>query len=100
MSLPAAVCVVGAGGHCKVVIATLRAAGHRVEGVFDDDTRKHGTRVLGVPVVGPVRALPRRPGALAVIALGDNRSRERMARQLRGVQWAPAVAHPGSVVHP
>ncbi|MBN1877732.1 MAG: transferase, partial [Anaerolineae bacterium] len=34
------VCVLGAGGHAKVVISTLQAAGYRVEAVYDDDAQK------------------------------------------------------------
>ena len=51
MSRPVA--VLGAGGHAKVVIATLQAAGRTVRGCFDDAVGAHGTSILGVPVLGP-----------------------------------------------
>jgi len=88
--------VLGAGGHAKVVIATLRAAGQEVAGVLDDDASRHGTTVLGVPVAGPVE---RATGGEAVVAIGDNAVRKRIAEALPDVRWATAV-HPSAVVHP
>src|SRR5271166_203560 len=45
--------IVGAGGHAKVVIDTLRATETvDVLGVLDDDRTRQGTEVLGVPVRG------------------------------------------------
>jgi D-arabinose 1-dehydrogenase-like Zn-dependent alcohol dehydrogenase len=46
---PDAVAVLGVGGHAKVVIATLQAAGFTVAAVFDDDRSKQGSRLLSVP---------------------------------------------------
>ena len=90
--------VIGAGGHAKVVIATLQAAGETVAGVLDDDAARHGTVVLGVPVVGPV-ARAAQGEHEAIVAVGDNRTRQRIVRSLPGVTWATAV-HPSAVVHP
>ena len=88
--------VIGAGGHAKVVIATLHAAGREVAGVLDDDAAKHGTTVLGVPVVGPVE---RAAGGEAIVAVGHNAVRKRIVEALPEVRWATAV-HPSAVVHP
>ena len=90
--------VIGGGGHAKVVIATLQAMGTEVVGVLDDDAAKHGTSLLGVPVVGPVE---RAYGGEheAVIAVGANAVRRRIAERLAGVRFATAV-HPSVVVHP
>lgn len=90
--------VIGGGGHAKVVIATLQAAGVDVAGVLDDDAAKHGTTLLGVPVVGPVERAAE-GGHEAVIAVGDNAVRRRIAERLAGVRFATAV-HPAAVVHP
>lgn len=87
--------VIGAGGHAKVVIATLQAVGREVAGVLDDDAAKHGRAVLGVPVVGPVE---RAAGGEAIIAIGHNAVRKRIADALPEVHWATAV-HPSAVVH-
>src|SRR6056297_307029 len=88
--------VIGAGGHAKVVIATLQASGRDVAGVLDDDAAKHGTTVLGVPVLGPVE---RAAGGEALVAIGNNAVRKRIAEALPEVRWASAV-HPSAVVHP
>ena len=93
-----AVYVVGASGHAKVVISTLRAAGHEVLGAFDDDPCKEGQTILGVPVLGAVARLRGRAGARAVIAIGDNRVRKSMVELLPDVAWV-TIVHPGAYVH-
>jgi sugar O-acyltransferase (sialic acid O-acetyltransferase NeuD family) len=90
--------VVGAGGHSKVVIATLREAGHRVAGVFDDNPALWGQSVLGGPVLGPLSKLPDRAPATAVLAVGDNDIRRNLARRLPGLKWI-TVVHPRAYVH-
>lgn len=93
------VIVVGAGGHGKVVVATLEAAGHRVAEVWDDDPERWGAELLGVPVRGPVaERAAGSEGRPAVLGIGDNRTRKRLAAELPLV-WIPAV-HPSAVVHP
>ncbi len=52
--------IVGAGGHAIVVADALLAAGERVLGFTDADTRRHGTRICGLPVLGDDRVLARR----------------------------------------
>lgn len=91
--------VVGAGGHAKVVVATLQAAGYDVRGLFDSDASLHGTEVLGTPVLGSDDD-PRLEGAPAVVAIGSNRVRRMVAQKLEGrVEWVTPV-HPSAVVHP
>ena len=89
------VLVVGASGHGKVVIATLRAAGVQIAGLLDDAPEAAG--VLGVPVVGTSARLAGFSGE-AVLAIGSNRIRQRLAAQYPGVAWITAV-HPSAVVH-
>jgi UDP-perosamine 4-acetyltransferase len=95
--------VIGGGGHAKVVIATLRAAGEfAIAGVLDDDPRCQGTRILGVEIVADMslETLPRRGVERAVIAIGANRTRARVAERCAGrVAWATAV-HPRACVAP
>ena len=93
------VLVVGAGGHGKVVVATLQAAGHRVAEVWDDDPRRWRAGLLGVPVRGPIAEHAREnEGIPAVLGIGDNRTRQHLVGELR-LRWIPAV-HPAAVVHP
>jgi sugar O-acyltransferase (sialic acid O-acetyltransferase NeuD family) len=92
------IAVVGAGGHAKVVVATLLASGFEVKWILDDDVSKHGVKVLGVPVSGPVAALADIACAGAVLAIGDNRARQRLARELKA-PWV-SVVHSAAWVDP
>jgi acetyltransferase EpsM len=92
--------VVGAGGHAKVVLALCKAAGIKVDRVVDDDLARDGSTLLDVPVCAPTREhLPR--GARAVIAIGDNAARQRVAQELDDIvgQWVTLV-HPRACVDP
>jgi sugar O-acyltransferase (sialic acid O-acetyltransferase NeuD family) len=71
--------VLGAGGHAKIVVSTLRAAGWRVAALYDDDESKHGTTVLGVEVRGLISDVPSSGAVNAVIAIGDVKRRCQMA---------------------
>ncbi|NUP07119.1 MAG: acetyltransferase [Polyangiaceae bacterium] len=87
--------VIGAGGHAKVIVGLLHALGARIEACFDDDATKRGQQILGVPI----RSLTELPTeALAVLAIGNNRTRQRLARELPCV-WASLV-HPTAFVDP
>ncbi len=91
-----AVAVVGAGGHGVVVVALLRELGLPVVAVLDDDRAKWGGSLLGVEVRGPVAELPA-TARRAVLAVGDNRQRRRLARALEA-EWLTLV-HPRAWVH-
>lgn len=97
MSGKRAVHVVGAGGHAKVVIATLQAAGFDVEAAWDDDARRRGGEILGVPIRGPIEAVPEQ--ATVVVAIGSNAARRAVVARLPQRTFVP-VAHPSAVVHP
>ncbi|HEV8628838.1 MAG TPA: NeuD/PglB/VioB family sugar acetyltransferase [Thermoanaerobaculia bacterium] len=88
------VLVLGAGGHAKVVVATLQAAGAEVAAVLDDAPGRQGASLGGVPVGGPVAAVI---GGAAICAIGDNRARQGVVAGL-ATAWATAV-HPSAVVH-
>lgn len=90
--------VLGSGGHAKVVIATLQAAGWQVVGAFDDAPERRGGAVLGAPVLGPLEAALGAEADGAVLAIGDNRARRAIAGRLE-LPWI-SVAHPDAVVHP
>ena len=91
MSKP--VVVIGAGGHAKVVIAALRAAGRQVIGCAVRDVADAHGNVLGVPLVSE-DALP--PGVELILGTGDNRLRQRLAAKLPG-PWTTCV-HPAATV--
>jgi sugar O-acyltransferase (sialic acid O-acetyltransferase NeuD family) len=90
--------VIGSGGHATVVIATAEAAGFRIASVHDDAESRWGQRVLGHAVAGPTSAVLEDPSALAVLAIGDNTVRRRLAVRAR-CRFA-TVIHPTAVVHP
>ncbi len=90
--------VLGAGGHGKVVVATLDAAGRRPTSIYDDDSETHGTEILGVPVVGTLADVAGHPELEAILGIGDNAVRPRVARGL-SLRWISAV-HPRAHVHP
>lgn len=91
--------VIGAGGHAKVVIATLREIGYTVKAAFDDDAQKWGKDLLGVPIVGSPTQLENLPEPRAVIAIGTNNLRKAVAERYPRVEWLTAV-HPTACVHP
>lgn len=93
------VCVVGGGGHAKVVVGTLQAAGYGVRAVFDDDPGKWGSGLLGVPVRGAAGEIEGLHSARTVLAVGDNASRKRLAERFRVADWV-TVVHPEAFVHP
>jgi sugar O-acyltransferase (sialic acid O-acetyltransferase NeuD family) len=86
------VTLVGAGGHAKVVLGTAQAAGIEVDGVLDDDPARWGQRLLDLPISGPCASALEDPGAHVVLAIGDNRARQRLA--------AGARCHFDTLVHP
>jgi UDP-perosamine 4-acetyltransferase len=97
------VIIVGAGGHGRVVLDILRTAGgHRVVGFLDANPDLHGTDVAGVPVLGHLNVLPKlkaRGISGAIVAIGDNRVRQRYADKLTaaGLELVQAI-HPSAVI--
>jgi len=91
------ICVIGAGGHSKVVISTLRESGYVVENVFDDDVAKFNTTILGVPIVVPVSKIKNYSGRRAVVAIGSNEIRSRTVEKFQNVEWI-TVVHPRAFV--
>lgn len=94
------VLVVGAGGHAKVVIESLRAAGFGVAGVLDADSTRRS--VVGAQVIGEDADLPRLRGeglTHAIVALGDNAMRERLRAEVLAAGFTLVNAvHPAAVL--
>ncbi len=99
------VVILGAGGHGKVVLDIIREAGrYDPVGFVDADTRLTGTKVGGLPVLGPLNVLPKlrqQKVAHAIVAIGDNRTRLRYgnAVEAEGFELINAV-HPTAFVSP
>jgi UDP-perosamine 4-acetyltransferase len=96
--------ICGSGGHAKVIIEILREAGiYRPIGCVAPSGTGTSS-VLGVPIVGDDDQLPplRQAGIVyAFVALGDNRLRARLLRQLQqlGFELACAVS-PAATISP
>jgi sugar O-acyltransferase (sialic acid O-acetyltransferase NeuD family) len=90
--------VLGGGGHAKVVIATLQSFGVSIAGIFDDDERKVGKDLLGADIIGPTpnRSWWSKEARRAIIAIGDNRRREKLSQL--AASWVIAQ-HENAVVH-
>lgn len=99
------VVVVGAGGHGRVILDILRAAGqHRPVGFIDADPALTDTKVAGLPVFGHLNVLPKlrqqRIGG-AIIAIGDSSARMSYARLMKdhGFELINAI-HPSATLSP
>lgn len=86
----------GAGGHAKVILDILRARNVAVDFVCDDNPAL--TEFCGLPVARTC-AVP--AGATAIVSIGRNETRRKIADALRGNVAAFATAvHPSAVVSP
>jgi len=92
------VVVIGAGGHAKVVISALQAAGITVDVALDEDEGKWGSEILNVPVEGPTNLIRKMENVAAVIAIGSNSIRKKIALEYSNVRWL-TVIHPKAYVH-
>jgi UDP-perosamine 4-acetyltransferase len=99
---PRDVIVIGAGGHCKVVLDVLRATGWQPAGILDPSPSR--PEVLGIPVLGGdemATELRDRGYKRAIVAIGKNSLRRQIAQLLveTGFDLVTAV-HPAAVVSP
>jgi sugar O-acyltransferase (sialic acid O-acetyltransferase NeuD family) len=100
------VLILGAGGHGQVVadiLLRMQETGTGVVpiGYLDDNPALAGEQLLGLPILGTVADL----GAIAhdalVVAIGDNRIRQRLFESLRAQGERFVVAHhPSAVIAP
>jgi sugar O-acyltransferase (sialic acid O-acetyltransferase NeuD family) len=94
--------VLGANGHGMVVCDILGiATGPRPAGFFDDDPSLHGTRILGLPVVGAIEEAAGRGVRQIAMGIGDNAARRRIFERVLELGLQPVTAvHPSGVVSP
>jgi sugar O-acyltransferase (sialic acid O-acetyltransferase NeuD family) len=78
--------LLGAGGAAREIAEAARATdSFDVLGYLDDDPGRHGSRLAGLPVIGPLAAIDDHPNALVVAAMGNPgavRSRETVVARL------------------
>jgi len=89
--------ILGAGGHAKVVIATLRALGVYEVRILDENPNVWGQSLLGIPVAGGFDLL--KPGDTAHLAIGSNVARQSLHHRFGGVVWE-TIIHPTACVCP
>lgn len=92
-----AVIVIGAGGHARPVLEALRLLGIPVAALLDEAPSR--PPVLGQAVNGGLDLLGAIPAAGAVIAIGHNATRLRLAEVARAAGLAlPTLVHPAALV--
>jgi sugar O-acyltransferase (sialic acid O-acetyltransferase NeuD family) len=98
--------VLGASGHGQVVadvVYQMWNKGRELEivGFLDDDPALAGTRVLGLPVLGPLADLPATPHDCLILGIGDNATRARIYAELTAARKRFITAiHPSVVIAP
>lgn len=90
--------VIGAGGHAKVVIDALAIINEPVTGIIDDNPAMLGKIIADLTVVAGTNQLQQMP-ARGILAVGDNRVRERLQKKLTHIHWI-TVIHPRAYVAP
>jgi len=101
-----AVVVYGAGGQARVLLELMDRAGIcPIAGLVDDNPDFWGTKIDGIPILGPIEKLPSliRVNRIhrAVIAVGNNLMRKKFADHARanGLRL-PVLIHPQAYVSP
>lgn len=93
--------VLGAGEAARLLLAGLQQQGWVVLGLLDDDRSKHGARINGVPVIGPLALLAGKPswGAAThvVVAMpAATRTQRRRALDLAAGTGLPVLTVPSA----
>lgn len=100
------VLIVGAGGHGEVVADILfkmwtRGLDIELEGFLDDDENLLGKRIMGLRVLGPVKAVNEIAHDAIIVAVGENAIRKRFFEVLQaaGENFMTAI-HPSAILAP
>ena len=93
--------VLGAGEAARLLLAGLQQQGWVVLGLLDDDRTKHGARINGVPVLGPLDALAGKPAwgtaTHVVVAMpAATRAQRRRALDLAAATGLPVLTVPSA----
>lgn len=95
--------VVGAGGHCRVVLSILlHYEQYRVTGIVDKYPENKGEKILGSIIqftVEDLKDIYREGIKNAVIAIGDNNERKALYNELSEIGFnIPTVKHPTALI--
>lgn len=92
--------IIGGGGHARVLIDALQAAGHAVRGVVDPALAVGSNGPLGIPVLGGDEALAGIDRATVLLVNGVGSTRSMEARDKIHRHWLGQGFRFASVVHP
>lgn len=97
------VIVVGAGGHCRVVLSVLRSSRNfNVIGIADRDSKNIGEEISGSVIKyswNDFREIYERDARHAVIAIGDNNERKELFSRLSSIGFEiPTIIHPSAII--
>jgi len=77
---------------------------HEIVGLLDDDVQLHGTKIDGIPVIGPLEAAVDHPEADLVFAIGSHKTRLIRHRIIDRLglpeERFVSLVHPGAKVYP
>lgn len=93
--------IIGASGHAKVIGDICQSCGYTIDGFVDDDKKKQGSKVLGIPVIGDrLSLLAYQADKTAIaIAIGHNKIREEIYHWCKEKGFiVPAFIHPSAVI--
>ena len=93
--------IVGAGGHCRIVIDAAVSSGYNVLGIIDLGYKGQEERILGINVMGGLDALDNHDASNTsiFIAIGDNDTRKTNFESLTSRGFAtPSIVHPTAVL--
>jgi sugar O-acyltransferase (sialic acid O-acetyltransferase NeuD family) len=90
--------VIGAGGHAKVVLATLEANNIFPAALYDDDASKWGSSIFNIPVKGGLDDFEKLGSVSAFIAIGKNAVRKKIVERFPTIDWL-TIIHPHASLH-
>jgi UDP-perosamine 4-acetyltransferase len=99
--------LVGAGGHCKVIIDIIKSNGKfEIVGITDKEVSP-GNNILGVPIIGDDSVLPDvyksgvRNAFVCIGALNNLKVRDKIQKNLNNIGFeTPILIHPKAIVSP
>ncbi len=98
--------IIGAGGHAHVVaeiLSRMKEVDNSINpiGFLDDDTRLHGTIILGFPVIGSLKKVENGNYDAFVVAIGNNQIRQKIFVNVAKYVVQSIIAyHPKSTIAP
>lgn len=74
--------IIGAGGHCLVILDALLKLGIKPKGIFDDNKDLWNKEILGIKILGSIELSKSIDGKF-IVAIGENRIRKDIVEFLK-----------------